>query len=131
AGAEFELQTSTGTKVGGTLVTDADGKVTVNDLAPGDYQFVETKAPTGYQLDAAPKAFTIAFNQSEALKVTIDNVAKTGSVSLTKEDSVTKAGLSGAEFEVQNASGTKVKDNLVTDADGKLIVKDLAPGDYQ
>ncbi|WP_323686914.1 SpaA isopeptide-forming pilin-related protein [Listeria welshimeri] len=131
AGAEFELQTSTGTKVGGTLVTDADGKVTVNDLAPGDYQFVETKAPTGYQLDAAPKAFTIAFNQSEALKVTIDNVAKTGSVSLTKEDSVTKAGLSGAEFEVQNASGTKVKDNLVTDADGKLIVNDLAPGDYQ
>ncbi|MBC1250658.1 collagen binding domain-containing protein, partial [Listeria welshimeri] len=131
SGAEFEVQNASGTKVKDNLVTDADGKLIVKDLAPGDYQFVETKAPTGYQLDAAPVKFTVAFNQSEAVQVTKANVAKTGSVTLTKEDSVTKAGLSGAEFEVQNASGTKVKDNLVTDADGKVTVKDLAPGDYQ
>ncbi|EAC6063222.1 LPXTG cell wall anchor domain-containing protein [Listeria monocytogenes] len=131
AGAEFELQTDTGTKVQDKLVTDASGKLLVNNLLPGDYQFVETKAPTGYQLDKTPKAFTITFNQSETLKVTKENAAKTGSVTLTKEDSVTKAGLSGAEFEVQNAVGTKVEGSLVTSAEGKVTVKDLAPGDYQ
>ncbi|NHW78406.1 hypothetical protein HA391_26500, partial [Escherichia coli] len=80
------------------------------DLAPGDYQFVETKAPTGYVLDGAPTKFTVEFNQEAAVIVTKENTAKTGSVVLTKEDSVSKATLSGAEFELQNATGTKVKD---------------------
>ena len=27
------------------LTTDKDGKITVTNLRPGDYQFIETKAP--------------------------------------------------------------------------------------
>ncbi|MCD2222630.1 MSCRAMM family protein [Listeria monocytogenes] len=131
AGAEFELQNADGTKVADNLVSNADGKIEVTDLAPGDYQFVETKAPTGYVLDGAPTKFTVEFNQEAAVIVTKENTAKTGSVVLTKEDSVSKATLSGAEFELQNATGTKVKDNLTTNADGKLEVTDLAPGDYK
>lgn len=131
AGAEFELQNADGTKVAENLVSNADGKIEVTDLAPGDYQFVETKAPTGYVLDGTPTKFTVEFNQEAAVVVTKENVAKTGSVVLTKEDSVSKATLSGAEFELQNATGTKVKDNLTTNADGKLEVTDLAPGDYK
>ncbi|EGC2947814.1 LPXTG cell wall anchor domain-containing protein [Listeria monocytogenes] len=131
AGAEFELQNADGTKVAENLVSNADGKIEVTDLAPGDYQFVETKAPTGYVLDGTPTKFTVEFNQEAAVVVTKENVAKTGSVVLTKEDSVSKATLSGAEFELQNADGTKVKANLTTNADGKLEVSDLAPGDYK
>ncbi|SDW76946.1 Internalin-J precursor [Listeria ivanovii subsp. londoniensis] len=131
SGAEFELQTADGTKVKQDLVTDADGKLTVTDLAPGDYQFVETKAPTGYQLDATPVSFVIAFNQATPIEVTKENTAKTGSVILIKEDDTTKAKLAGAEFELQTADGTKVKQVLVTDADGKLTVSNLAPDDYQ
>lgn len=131
SGAEFELQTADGTQVAEHLESNADGKIEVNDLAPGDYKFVETKAPTGYILDATPVEFTIEFNQSAATVVTKDNTAKTGSVILTKEDSETKAALSGAEFELQSADGTKLKENLTTDADGKLEVAGLAPGDYK
>ncbi|HHQ1228146.1 TPA: MSCRAMM family protein, partial [Listeria innocua] len=131
SGAEFELQTADGTKVSENLVTDADGKIEVNDLAPGDYQFVETKAPTGYVLDATPTKFTVEFNQTAAVVVTKENTAKAGSVVLTKQDSATKATIAGAEFELQKADGTKVSENLVTDADGKIEVNDLAPGDYQ
>ncbi|HBJ9014703.1 TPA: MucBP domain-containing protein [Listeria monocytogenes] len=131
AGAEFELQNADGTKVAENLVSNADGKIEVTDLAPGDYQFVETKAPTGYVLDATPSEFTIEFNQEAAVIVTKENTAKTGSVVLTKEDSVTKATIAGAEFDLQKADGTKVSENLVTDADGKIEANDLAPGDYQ
>ncbi|EAC4228895.1 TPA: SpaA isopeptide-forming pilin-related protein [Listeria monocytogenes] len=131
AGAEFELQNADGTKVAENLVSNADGKIEVTDLAPGDYQFVETKAPTGYVLDATPSEFTIEFNQEAAVIVTKENTAKTGSVVLTKEDSVTKATIAGAEFDLQKADGTKVSENLITDADGKIEANDLAPGDYQ
>ncbi|EAD2799910.1 LPXTG cell wall anchor domain-containing protein [Listeria monocytogenes] len=131
AGAEFELQNADGTKVAENLVSNTEGKIEVTDLAPGDYQFVETKAPTGYILDGAPTKFTIEFNQEAAVVVTKENTAKTGSVVLTKEDSISKTTLSGAEFELQNAAGTKVKANLTTNADGKLEVTDLAPGDYK
>ncbi|EFD90814.1 peptidoglycan binding protein [Listeria monocytogenes FSL J2-071] len=131
SGAEFELQNAAGTKVQANLTTNADGKLEVSDLAPGDYKFVETKAPTGYELDATPVTFTIEFNQATEVNVTKENVAKTGSVVLTKEDSVSKATLSGAEFELQNAAGTSVQANLTTNADGKLEVSDLAPGNYK
>ncbi|PDA89380.1 cell surface protein [Listeria monocytogenes] len=127
AGAEFELQNADGTKVAENLVSNADGKIEVTDLAPGDYQFVETKAPTGYVLDAT----TIEFNQDKAAVVTKENTAKSGSVVLTKQDSATKAALSDAEFELQTATGTKVKDNLTTNASGEIEVADLAPGDYK
>nr|WP_309058344.1 SpaA isopeptide-forming pilin-related protein [Listeria monocytogenes] len=82
-------------------------------------------------MDATPVTFTIEFNQATEVNVTKENVAKTGSVVLTKEDSVSKATLSGAEFELQNAAGTSVQANLTTNADGKLEVSDLAPGNYK
>ncbi|MGD6734810.1 prealbumin-like fold domain-containing protein, partial [Listeria ivanovii] len=91
------------------LVSDADGKIELTDLAPGDYQFIETQAPTGYKLDATPVPFTIVVDQTTPIQVTKENTARTGSAILTKEDDKTKAKLSGAEFELQTADGTQVK----------------------
>ncbi|MGC9268496.1 prealbumin-like fold domain-containing protein, partial [Listeria ivanovii] len=73
------------------LVTDENGKIMIADLEPGEYQFVETKAAPGYELEASPVSFTIAINQIETVNVTKENTAKTGSVVLTKKDSVSKA----------------------------------------
>ncbi|MBC1760346.1 collagen binding domain-containing protein, partial [Listeria ivanovii] len=131
SGAEFELQTADGAQVKADLVSDADGKIELTDLAPGDYQFIETQAPTGYKLDATPVPFTIVVDQTTPIQVTKENTARTGSAILTKEDDKTKAKLSGAEFELQTADGTQVKADLVSDADGKIELTDLAPGDYQ
>ncbi len=41
------------------LTTDKDGKVSASNLRPGDYQFVETKAPKDYDLNNTPIPFTI------------------------------------------------------------------------
>ncbi|MBF2536035.1 SpaA isopeptide-forming pilin-related protein [Listeria marthii] len=131
AGAEFELQNADGTKVAENLVSNADGKIEVTDLAPGDYQFVETKAPTGYVLDATPAKFKVEFNQATAVNVTKENTAKTGSVVLTKLDSKSRSNLAGAEFELQTKLGVSLKDKVVTEANGQLQIDNLAPGDYQ
>ncbi|EPR8281834.1 SpaA isopeptide-forming pilin-related protein [Listeria monocytogenes] len=130
AGAEFELQNADGTKVAENLVSNADGKIEVTDLAPGDYQFVETKAPTGYDLDATPVEFTIAFNQQAPIQVTKTNTMSTGSVVLTKTDAETKAPLANATFKLVDEDNN-VTENLTTDASGKLEITDLVPGDYQ
>lgn len=68
ADAEFELQDKDGNTLQPNLKTDKMGKLTVTDLLPGEYQFVETKAPTGYILDATPVKFKIS---TEALNVTV------------------------------------------------------------
>ncbi|WP_158304745.1 prealbumin-like fold domain-containing protein, partial [Listeria innocua] len=45
AGAEFELQDKAGNTLRSNLITDNAGKLNITDLALGDYQLVETKAP--------------------------------------------------------------------------------------
>ncbi|MZE17821.1 hypothetical protein GRA87_05170, partial [Bacillus anthracis] len=44
-GAIFKIVDQNGNDVRTDLTTDKDGKISVSDLRPGDYQFVETKAP--------------------------------------------------------------------------------------
>lgn len=58
-GAEFNLYTSEGKLVKKQLITDQNGQLSVGDLAPGSYYFVEQKAPTGYQLSKDKQPFTI------------------------------------------------------------------------
>ncbi|WP_340504327.1 SpaA isopeptide-forming pilin-related protein [Enterococcus faecalis] len=130
-GAEFELQDKDGKKLQEGLVTDDKGQIKVDNLAPGDYQFVETKAPADYQLDATPVTFTIKNDQTEAVQVKMDNTLTPGSVVLTKVDDKTGEALKGTEFELQDKDGKKLQEGLVTDNKGQIKVDNLAPGDYQ
>ncbi|MFT9232404.1 MAG: SpaA isopeptide-forming pilin-related protein, partial [Bifidobacterium sp.] len=90
AGAVFDVYSSndSATPVKSGVTTGADGRVTVDGLLPGDYYFVETAAPAGYELSGDHVPFTIAF-QSPVTVATASatNAEKTGSVVLTKTDS--------------------------------------------
>ncbi|UAT30506.1 hypothetical protein K7T73_18540 [Bacillus badius] len=131
-GAEFELQDAAGNTLQQGLTTNSDGKLIVKQLKPGDYQFVETKAPEHYQLDKTPIKFTIEKGQKVTLKVQVANELITGSVELTKVDKDNhKVTLQGAEFDLQNDQGTPLRTGLTTNADGKLTVDHLKPGNYQ
>ncbi|KGL45432.1 hypothetical protein EP57_00095 [Listeria booriae] len=107
AGAEFDL--FRGTRGSGTLVsshvTPASGKFQVNNLEFGNYYFVETKAPAGYELDATARTFTIGEGQVTVpfeLKVANKAIeAPVGSVELIKYDEADESkGLAGAEFDL-------------------------------
>lgn len=65
----MNLQDATGKVLKTGLTTDTTGQLTVFGLTAGDYQFVETKAPSGYQLNAAPLPFTIKPDQTAVVTV--------------------------------------------------------------
>ena len=58
-GAVFNIVDMNGTVIHKDLVTNSKGKIEINDLRPGDYQFIETKAPKHYDLNKEPIPFTI------------------------------------------------------------------------
>ncbi|MGM8365834.1 SpaA isopeptide-forming pilin-related protein, partial [Virgibacillus sp. W0181] len=130
AGAEFSLVDEAGDELQTGLTTNEEGLLVVEDLKPGNYAFVETKAPFGYELDNTPHEFEIVFNQQERLTLEAENALTTGSVELTKlgEDGST---LEGVVFELQDDTGTTLQENLATDETGTLVVDDLKPGNYQ
>ncbi|MBC1604728.1 collagen binding domain-containing protein, partial [Listeria rocourtiae] len=139
AGAEFDL--FRGTPGSGTLVsshvTPASGVVQVNNLEFGNYYFVETKAPAGYELDTTPRTFTIGEGQvTVPLELGVANKAiqtPVGSVELIKYDEADESkGLAGAEFDLYKGtpgSGTFVSSH-VTPASGAFQVNNLEFGNY-
>ncbi|MGO5065024.1 MULTISPECIES: SpaA isopeptide-forming pilin-related protein [unclassified Clostridium] len=68
-GAEFSLQSKIGKDIKVGLKTDKNGQISVKNLVPGEYQFVETKAPKGYKLDKIPVKFTIKVGQTNTLNL--------------------------------------------------------------
>ncbi|MBC1416855.1 collagen binding domain-containing protein [Listeria innocua] len=132
AGATFELQDKDGSVLQTDLKTDENGILKVTDLVPGNYQFVETSAPTGYILDSSPVSFEIIADETDQIvKVTKENILEVGAVELTKVDAATKALLAGATFELQDKDGKTLQTGLTTDENGVLKVTDLVPGTYQ
>ncbi|MGO2590942.1 MAG: fibrinogen-binding MSCRAMM adhesin Fss1, partial [Enterococcus faecalis] len=133
AGAEFSVLDTTGQAVREHLVSDANGKVTVTDLAPGKYQFVETKAPVGYLLNTEPSTFTIAASdrgKPATVIATANFVNYQGAAKLIKKD-VNGHLLSGATFKVLDAKGQTIQTGLTTNSQGKIIAEHLAPGKYR
>lgn len=85
----------------GTLTTGADGKITVSDLAPGNYRFVETGVPskTGYIMDGTNvKEFEITTKGDVKIgKGTVDTTQNPIEVINEKPE---------VEKEVKNAAGS-------------------------
>ena len=151
AGAEFDLyRVKTGDETADvrintqTLTTDAQGTITVNDLEPGEYYFVETKAPKGYVTptgDAAKtETKTVEAGQAtlDPLTVEMTNTEEAkGEITLTKTDKSKAKNLAGAEFDLYRVkTGDETADvkintqTLTTDAQGTITVNDLEPGEY-
>lgn len=133
ARAIFEVQDMKGNVIQNSLMSDENGTVSASNLAPGDYQFIETKAPTGYILNTTPAKFSIAdkaVGRPETVVASDNFINYQGEAQLIKHDADNKA-LAGALFEVQDTAGKAIQSDLVSNGDGKVVASNLAPGKYQ
>lgn len=135
-GAVFKLQYSDGgvySDVPGhsEITSDLYGKIQLSNLKPGSYRFIEIKAPKGYKLNENPIPFTIDPNQTSPKRLMVQNEIYIGSVELLKVDADTGSILPDAEFDLWDAEGRVLKNGLITDQDGKVLVDQLKAGSYQ
>ena len=130
-GAKFDLYNSNNEKINtNPLVTDEQGKIEVSNLRLGDYYFVETEAPIGYKLDATPINLTISSDGQTVEKEVVNNAIR-GSAQLTKTEEGSTKLLSGAQYQLFNADGTKYSDDVyTTDENGVIKIDNLVYGDY-
>ena len=85
-GAVFNLMKD-GAIIQADLVTNEDGQIKVANLAPGEYQFVETAAPNGYVLNDEPQVVTVTTGETATIAVMNKKQREKGAVVLTKVDS--------------------------------------------
>ena len=132
-GALFNLYTRDHHLLMRNLRTDADGKITVDNLAPGRYTFVETKSAGGNILNDTPIPFVIAYeNAGKPETVKVYGTNSKGSVVFTKTDAQQQP-VAGAVFELYKLEdGREVKlTEVLSDLDGIVETGNLEPGKYR
>ena len=128
AGIKFTLEQKIDNEftVLGTYVTDADGKITVEDLTEGaTYRLTET-VPEGYIGEDPVQEFTAKLGTNS---VNFSNRLIRGDLRIVKVDKATQTPLEGAGYRVFNADGEVVAEGY-TDENGEVSFENLAYGEY-
>ncbi|HCW72535.1 MAG TPA: hypothetical protein DHM90_00710, partial [Clostridiaceae bacterium] len=132
-GAEFELkEKESGLVIVEGLKTDENGTILVSGLAPGEYTFVEVKAPIGFVTNKEPMHFTVNTEYRGEPAVVMAGEFKNykGTAVLEKVDANGNP-LEGAIFELQDEEGNLIHTDLRSDDEGKVIALNLSPGIYR
>ncbi|EHV0154526.1 hypothetical protein HRH49_11815 [Enterococcus faecalis] len=124
-GAEFQWKDTVTGKTG-IVTVGTDGTVTIPNLSVNrTYEITETKAPTGYVLDKTVHKVTLTTAQAnKVVTVTIDNIAKKGSLAIIKVDKDSGKRLAGAEFKWRDTVTGKVG-TVVADKNGQALITNL------
>ena len=128
AGVVYRLFDSEGNKIAdGT--TDANGKVTFDNLKPGKYSYQEISTVGGYQLDETKYDFSLT-SENLNVKVTRENKPVKGCLTVRKVD-VTGSPLAGAELMLETSTDGKTwtaVGKITTDKTGIAKRDDLKIG---
>jgi len=125
-GSEIAIYDASGEMVSQTI-TDADGNTTIIGLPAGDYTFEELTPPLGYSRSTETYAFTI--NPDGTITGDLGLTDEKTSVTLSKADATTAAGVPDAEITIYDEEGNIVS-QTTTDADGNTTIIGLTIGTY-
>ena len=115
ARAAFDLESQSGKVLQSNLTTDSNGNLIVKNLKDGNYQFVEVKAPQGYQINSKPIKFTINDSSSNAISVKVtaeDQPLKSSSSKISsssKKSSSIKSSSSSSKILSSSKKSSSVK----------------------
>ena len=128
AGVTYRIFDAAGNKIAdGT--TDANGKVTFDNLKPGSYSYQEISTVDGYHLDDTKYDFSLT-SENLTIKVTRENKPVKGSLTIRKVD-VTGSSLVGAELLLETSTDGKAwteVSRITTDKTGIAQWTDLKIG---
>lgn len=126
--ANFQVKDVNGNVVVENVITDEKGIGSIN-LVPGDYTLVETKAPSGYELDTKEVNFTIKPDESTRLKIV--NTKKLYQLEILKTDAFGIRPLQGTEFELSN-NGTVLQTltTVMNEKNASCTFTNLLEGNY-
>ncbi|WP_136267052.1 SpaA isopeptide-forming pilin-related protein [Streptococcus pyogenes] len=114
--------------------SETDGKLSLIDLDPGEYQLIETKPLDGYLAPSGPVAtFTITDQGTEGTVKPSDKIisnTKPGKqkIKVIKKDEQSKIPLAGARFQLESNKGVVLTGE--TDGKGEYTFTNLPFGDY-
>ena len=125
------------TELAASGVTDANGELNVNDLIPGVYWVLETRAPENYILNEF--AVPVIINANERAVLTLTNQQdetggfedELGQLNVLKVDGYTQKPLANAKFNLYSDESRRILvASGVSGTDGIIEFKDLKPGTY-
>lgn len=127
-GVVYEISVKNGKSLG-QFTTDAEGKIVLEDLEPGEiYLAKEVRALPGYLLDETVHELKLDENESGVLK--LKNTPENPLI-ISKKDAVTGEPIPDTVFEVRHSDGRLVGE-FITGENGMAVVtgKDVTPGWY-
>ena len=111
------------------VVTGADGKVVLSEMASGCYEITETAVPSPYLLDTNNrKTVWIDATQDQDVVVNFVNSTRPG-LRLVKTDYETGTPIEGVTFKVEQVDGGYSAQHR-TDSNGLIVLDGLTPGAY-
>ena len=131
-GAVFKVvNTKTQQVVQETLTTNQAGQIRLAGLEAGQYAFIETKAPTGYKLDATPVPFEIKLEQTQTIRLKKENTRLQNQLKVEKVDENNEVKrLAGAEFSLYDQKNNLIEKGVANE-NGELLFSNLSPdGEY-
>jgi uncharacterized surface anchored protein len=136
AGATFGVTDVNGTAVGssadGIYGTDSRGEFYLENLPAGDYKVTQLTAAQGYAMDSLPNVRTVRLQHTNAdqsvFRANFEN-SPLGTLLVRLKDSISKAPLSGAVFNVKLSGGADLGE-FTTNASGSFSLPKIARGTY-
>ena len=139
-GAVFELYKD-GVATGTEVTTNVNGIASVSGLEAGSYKLVQKSTPAGYSMDGHTTetgTLTVVDNvttpQTRSESLTNTALVTAGKVTLTLTDSGAGSGTSGTPIVGATYAlykdGSAFKTGLTTNSEGKVVVGNLAAGEY-
>lgn len=134
SGAEFNI-INADKKVVDSVITDDTGKARSIQLALGEYQVIETKAPDGYVIDSTPHPIELIENDEGIVQLEVENKKIENPLVETIDIEIHKLNedgeyLADAEFDVINSSNQIVQ-SVITDEHGIAVISSLPKGIYE